>query len=178
MDEHLTAGQSADISPDPDATQTDPPGPSGRRETDAERMDRKFSDLLQELRVMQTGAQLTAGFLLTLPFQSRFDSLDGFQHGLYLVLVLLATLITGLVLTPVAVHRRLSGARAKHRVVQTAHGVATLALTTISFLVVGMVVFIVDMVVDRTWAMAVGGVVAMTFCALLAILPWRLTRLD
>ena len=28
---------------------------------------------------MQTGAQLTAGFLLTLPFTTKFPSLDDFQ---------------------------------------------------------------------------------------------------
>ena len=31
------------------------------RETDEERLDRKFADLLQELRVMQTGAQPRPG---------------------------------------------------------------------------------------------------------------------
>ena len=48
----------------------DPEGPDKERdETEAEREDRKWEDMLQELRVIQTGAQLTAGFLLTLPFQ-------------------------------------------------------------------------------------------------------------
>ena len=48
----------------------------GRDETREERLDRKWGDMLQELRVMQTGAQLTAGFLLTLPFQPKFPGLD------------------------------------------------------------------------------------------------------
>ena len=39
-----------------------------RDETSAERMDRNWSELLQELRVTQTGVQLLSGFLLTLPF--------------------------------------------------------------------------------------------------------------
>ena len=39
---------------------------SGRRETPTERADRKWNDMLQELRVIQTGVQLTAGFLLFL----------------------------------------------------------------------------------------------------------------
>jgi hypothetical protein len=33
-----------------------------------------WSSLLQELRVVQTGVQLLTGFLLTLPFQQRFDA--------------------------------------------------------------------------------------------------------
>jgi len=41
--------------------------------------------LLQELRVAQTGVQLT-GFLPTLPFQQRFDRLDdAMRHALVAV---------------------------------------------------------------------------------------------
>src|SRR6476646_7246074 len=93
----------------------------GRDETEEERLDRKWNDLLQELRVMQTSAQLTAGFLLTLPFQQKFASLNTFQHGLYLALVVLAALTTAMVMTPVAVHRRLSGQHIKERIVDTGH---------------------------------------------------------
>jgi hypothetical protein len=148
---------------------------SGRNETDAERVDRKFADLLQELRVMQTGAQLTAGFLLTLPFQDRFSELDRFQEGLYLALVLLAALTTVLVLTPVAVHRRLSGEHVKERVLVVAHRLVYCALAAIALLVAGMVVFIVDMVVDRTWAALAGGGLAVVLVLLMVILPLRLS---
>jgi hypothetical protein len=149
-------------------------GGAGRRETDEERLDRKFDDLLQELRVMQTGAQLTAGFLLTLPFQDSFQDLDRFQEGLYLALVLLAAVTTALVLAPVAVHRRLSGGHVKERVVVAAHRLAYCALVTISLLVAGMVVFIVDMVVDRAWAALAGGAIASVLVLLLVEMPRRL----
>jgi len=148
---------------------------AGRNETDAERVDRKFADLLQELRVMQTGAQLTAGFLLTLPFQDKFSELDRFQEGLYLALVLLAALTTVLVLTPVAVHRRLSGEHVKERVLVVAHRLVYCALAAIALLVAGMVVFIVDMVVDRTWAALAGGGLAVVLVLLMVILPLRLS---
>jgi len=45
-----------------------------RDETEAQRLDRNWSSLLQELRVAQTGVQLLTGFLLTLPFSN--DSLS------------------------------------------------------------------------------------------------------
>jgi hypothetical protein len=147
----------------------------GRRETDEERLDRKFDDLLQELRVMQTGAQLTAGFLLTLPFQDSFADLDRFQEGLYLTLVLLAAITTALVLAPVAVHRRLSGGHVKERVVVAAHRLAYGALLALSLLVAGMVLFIVDMVVDRTWAALAGGAIAAVLVLLLVVLPRSLS---
>ena len=83
------------------------PKDDGRDESRAERMDRNWAELLQELRVLQTGVQLLAGFLLTLPFQARFETLDDYQTRLYLANVVLAALTTATILLPVSVHRRL-----------------------------------------------------------------------
>jgi Family of unknown function (DUF6328) len=55
-----------------------------RQETETERLDRNWASLLQELRVVQTGVQLLTGFLLTLPFQQRFDILDDDMQVVYL----------------------------------------------------------------------------------------------
>jgi Family of unknown function (DUF6328) len=145
-----------------------------RNETEDERLDRKWADLLQELRVMQTGAQLTAGFLLTLPFTTRFTSLDDFQRNLFLALVVLAALTTAVVVTPVAVHRRISGQHVKERLVATAHRLVGIGLTTLAMLVTGIVLFIFDVVTDRTTALVVGGVVAAILASLLVALPMKL----
>jgi hypothetical protein len=151
---------------------------SGRRETEEERLDRKWEDLLQELRVMQTGAQLTAGFLLTLPFQSTFEDLDDFTTGLYLALVLLAALTTALVMGPVAIHRRLSGRHVKERLVASAHKLVYGVLTCIALLVVGMVMLIFDVVIDRTWAVLAAGLVAAVLLTLLVVYPHALVADD
>ena len=71
-----------------------------RHETPAERMDRNWNELLQELRVTQTGVQILSGFLLTLPFQSRFAELDGQQRTIFLVAVALSTIATALLVSP------------------------------------------------------------------------------
>ena len=146
---------------------------TGRDETGEERLDRKWNDLLQELRVMQTGAQLTAGFLLTLPFQETFKDLDRFQETLYLVLVLLAALTTAVVVAPVAVHRRLTGLHVKERLVVTAHRLVACGLAFLGLLVAGMVLLIVDVVVDRTVAMILSGCIAAVLLGLLVALPMR-----
>ncbi|GAB3780637.1 DUF6328 family protein [Nocardioides ungokensis] len=148
---------------------------SGRDETEEERLDRKWNDLLQELRVMQTGAQLTAGFLLTLPFQQMFASLDHFQKGLYLLLVLTAALTTATVMGPVAVHRRLSGEHVKERVVATAHRLVHLVLLGVSTLIAGMALLIFDVVVDRAWAVTVAVVLLAYLVTVLVVLPSRLS---
>jgi hypothetical protein len=158
--------------------QDSPERDSGRNETEEERLDRKWGDLLQELRVMQTGAQLTAGFLLTLPFQTGFSSLDDFARGLYLVLVLLAALTTALVMGPVAIHRRLSGQHVKERLVTSAHRIVYGVLTSIALLVTGMVMLIFDVVVDRTWAIIAAAAVALVLAGLLLVLPRRLVGHD
>ena len=148
----------------------------GRNETEEERLDRKWNDLLQELRVMQTGAQLTAGFLLTLPFQQKFSELDDFARRLYLALVLLAALTTALVLAPVAIHRRLSGQHVKERLVQTAHRLVYGVLTCLTLLVSGMVMLIFDVVVDRTYAAVAAGSIFVVMIVLLVVLPHALVR--
>lgn len=148
----------------------------GRDETDEERLDRKWNDLLQELRVMQTGAQLTAGFLLTLPFQQTFADLDDFARRLYLGLVVLAALTTALVLSPVAIHRRLSGHHIKERLVGTAHRLVYAVLTCLTLLVSGMVLLIFDVVVDRTYAVVASGSIFVVLILLLVVLPVALVH--
>jgi SNF family Na+-dependent transporter len=147
-----------------------------RDETETERLDRKWNDLLQELRVMQTGAQLTAGFLLTLPFTTQFPKLDDFQRGLYLVLVLLAALTTTLILSAVAVHRGLSGEHVKERVVTTAHRLTVGVLTSLGLLITGMVMLIFDVVIDRTYAFVAALAMAALFVCLLGVLPRLLLK--
>ena len=60
---------------------------AARSETETERLDRNWLSLLQELRVVQTGVQLLTGFLLTLPFQPRFDGLNATMRAVYLTTV-------------------------------------------------------------------------------------------
>jgi len=127
---------------------------------------------------MQTGVQLLAGFLLTLPFQEKFGELEEFQRDFYLVLVVLAGVTTALVLTPVAAHRTLSGRQVKERLVRTAGKIASLALGAVALLVVGTTTFIFDVVVDRTWAAVVGAAMSVVLLALLVLLPRRLITKD
>ncbi len=142
-----------------------------RHESEAEREDRKYDDLLQELRVIQTSAQLTAGFLLTLPFQQRFDDLSASQERYYLVLVVLAALVTAAVLSPVAVHRQLSGRRIKGRLVQAAHIFVSIAIGLLALLATGIVVFIFDVLTDLGTALVVGAALLVLLAGLMLVLP-------
>ena len=100
----------------------------GRKETPVERADRNWNELLQELRVMQTGTQILTGFLLTLPFQSRFADLDGYQRTVYLALVVTTVLATALILAPVSVHRSLFQRQLKRSIVTVGDRITRVAL--------------------------------------------------
>ena len=147
-----------------------------RDETPEERADRNWSDLLQELRVSQTGVQLLAGFLATLPFQSRFDELDGFQRGWYVGLLALAFATVGVTLAPVAIHRRVFREGAKEELVRAGHRLTATALAMIGVLLGGIVLLVVDMVYDRTAAAGAAVASVVVLVGLLVVLPARVAR--
>lgn len=137
----------------------------GRDETENERMDRNWNDILQELRVTQTGTQILSGFLLTLAFQPRFGSLDAFERGLYVGLVLLAGVTIVLGLTPVNLHRSLFRQHLKASVVTVGHHALRLQLAGVALIVVGTVLFVLDVAVGRI----VGVIAAAALVLLIAL---------
>src|SRR6266511_1034715 len=68
-----------------------------RQESELQRLDRNFNELLQELRVAQTGVQILFAFLVTLPFTQRFATVTGFQKDLYLVALIAALLLVAVI---------------------------------------------------------------------------------
>lgn len=139
-------------------TETETLDNDGRNETEVERLDRNWTEILQELRVTQTGTQILTGFLLTLAFQQRFSDLDAFQVDVYLVLVALATLATALALAPVSVHRALFRKNAKARVVRLANRILKATLVVVAVVLAGTVLLIFDVVLDRAAGIVAGSV--------------------
>jgi ABC-type multidrug transport system fused ATPase/permease subunit len=148
--------------------------PDDRDESPDERLDRNWDELLQELRVAQTGVQLLSGFLLTLPFTQLFPGLDHGQKGLYLGLVVLAGLAVGVNLTPIMLHRRVFGDHVKERVVAVGHVLSQVVIAAIAVLIVGTVTLIFSVVTSWTVAFVAGGSVAMVLASLLGVVPWVL----
>ena len=145
-------------------------------ETPEERADRNWNELLQELRVSQTGVQLLAGFLATIPFQSRFSDLDGFQRGWYVGLLCLAFCTVAVLLTPVAIHRHVFQEGAKPELVQAGHRMTSIALVLIGVLLGGILFLVVDMVYDRKAAAASGAASIVVIVVLLLVLPRRVAK--
>ncbi|WP_286217815.1 DUF6328 family protein [Paraoerskovia sediminicola] len=151
-------------------------GTDGRDESREQRMDRNWNELLQELRVTQTGIQILTGFLLTIPFSARFSDLDDHQRTVYLVLVLLAALATGLVVAPVSLHRILFRRHRKVELVTVADRLARAGLAVLSLVISGCVMFMFDVVVGRAAGWWAGGATLAMITVLWLVVPLRLTQ--
>ncbi len=143
----------------------------GRDESANERSDRNWGEILQELRVTQTGTQIIGGFLLAIAFQERFSDLDSFQLTVYVTLVLLAAVTTALGLAPVGLHRGLFHQRQKVRMVSIGDALLVADLVLVSLLTGGIAFFIVDVVVGRPTAIAAGCGIYGLLLVLLVALP-------
>lgn len=143
----------------------------GRDETATERSDRNWTEILQELRVIQTGTQILTGFLLTLAFQSRFTDLDQYQIVLYLALVSAAVLATAFALTPVSLHRALFGRKAKPELVKLSDRLLKVTLVVVSLTIIGTTMLIFDVVIGRAAGITAGVLAAIVSVTLWLVLP-------
>ena len=144
----------------------------GRDETEMERLDRNWNEILQELRVIQTGTQILTGFLLTVAFQQRFTDLDQFQVDVYLALVVVAAVATILGLAPVSLHRTLFRRRAKAAIVTLANRILKATIVVVALTLSGTILLIFDVVIGRT-----AGVVAGSITLVVAFATWTLLTL-
>ncbi|WP_432559975.1 DUF6328 family protein [Granulicoccus sp. GXG6511] len=145
-----------------------------RDEAPGERLDRQFNELLQELRVTQTGIQLLGGFLLILPFQQRFGDLSGPLRMTYLTSVTTATLSILFVVAPVLAHRLMFASHRKDVIVTMGHQSARVGLALLGVTVVTATALIFGVVLNSHLAALIAGIVAGIICIGLW-LAWPLT---
>jgi hypothetical protein len=147
----------------------------GRDETQDERMDRNWAELLQELRVTQTGTQILTAFLLTIAFQPAFQRLGTFERTVYLVLVFVAAATTALGLAPVNLHRALFRRHAKADLVRVGHVIVRCTLAGVGLVLIGTVLLVFDVVAGRL-AGVLAGLATLVLVALAAVAPVLLRR--
>jgi hypothetical protein len=120
--------------------------PDERNETPEQRDDRNLAELLQELRVAGLGVQVLFGFLLAIPFTTKFAALSSDQRALYVATLLAAAVATALLLAPVALHRILFRQGQKEFLVRAANVLAILGLATVSLAVSATVALVLSYV--------------------------------
>jgi hypothetical protein len=113
-----------------------------RNETEEERDDRNLAELLQELRVAGLGVQVLFGFLLSLPFTTKFSKLSHGQRELYLGSLVLAAVSTALLLGPVAYHRLVFRRHQKEHLVRAANRMAVLGLAAVGLAISAAVLLV------------------------------------
>lgn len=138
-------------------------------------LNRNWDELMQELRAAQTGVQILTGFLLTVPFSSRFDALTPGQRWLYMAVLAGAVTATCLILAPVAFHRLLFRQRRRLLLVETANRFALAGLGALILTVCGMVFLVADVVVGD-WAWVAAGLAMVLFLTLWVVAPYGLAR--
>jgi Family of unknown function (DUF6328) len=141
-----------------------------RGETELETRDRQFTELLQELRVAQTGVQILFAFLLSLAFTPRFPDLSGAQQGVYLATLVLAAVSAALLIAPVGYHRTVFRQRLRPQLVNTGHRYAIAGLVLLLLALVGAVQLAASLVIGG-WATLLAAALAGLFATLWFVIP-------
>jgi len=149
-----------------------PGGPGGQRdESSAERLDRNYVEMLQELRVLQAGMQILFGFLLSLAFQSRFADTTRFQRDVYVVTLVCAAVATACLIAPVPFHRLIFRRGMKADLIRAADRYVGAGLVFLFLSMTGAILLVLDFLLGRGVAFAVSGTLAATFVVLWLVVP-------
>jgi hypothetical protein len=149
-----------------------------RGETELERVDRNLIELLQELRVAQTGVQILFAFLLTLPFTQRFTSITPFQRDVYFITLLLAAAATLFIIAPVAYHRILFRQHDKKHLVEVSNRLALIGLVFLALAMIGAILLITDVMFHEPLVAITVAVAAALFVLLWFVVPLLRRRQD
>jgi Family of unknown function (DUF6328) len=147
-------------------------GQPRRDETEAERLDRNLTELLNELRVALPGVQVLFAFLLGVPFTQRFTELASYQVDVYYGTLLCAAAASAFLIAPSAYHRIEFRASDKHHVVMVSHRLAIVGLGFLALAMSGVVCLVTDFLFSAT-----ATAVATSCTALLFLLLWYLLPL-
>jgi hypothetical protein len=138
-----------------------PSKPKQTDESEAERLNRNFDDLLQELRVSQNGTQILFAFLLTVPFSNGFTKVTDFQQGFYFAALLLAALSAAMLIAPAVMHRVLFRQNQKRELVAAASRVALGGQCLLVFAVSASVFLVGDFLYGHTLGIVMSAMVGL-----------------
>ena len=147
--------------------------PSGREESEAERLDRNLGELLQELRVALPGVQVLFAFLLAVPFQQNFTTISEFEKKIYFATLLLTALSAALLIAPSAYHRITFRYQQKHRLVFIANRLAIAGLAALALAMTCAILLITHLLFGTVATVVTVGLALTMFVVLWAVLPLK-----
>jgi hypothetical protein len=153
-----------------------PGPPPDRDETETERLDRNLIELLQEVRVVQTGVQVLFALLLAVPFSARFDAITGFQRGAYFACLIGTLAASVLLIAPMALHRILFRMGQKEYMVEVSNRLALGGLASTAVAMVAAMLLVSDVMFGLGVALAIALATAAAFLGFWCALPLRRRR--
>lgn len=150
--------------------------PSGRDETEEERLDRNLGELLQELRIALPGVQVLFAFLLAVPFQQRFAEITPFQEKVYFATLLCTAISAALLIAPSAHHRIAFRLQRKEGLVVLANRFAIAGLGFLALAMTGAIVLVTDVLFGPLMTALTGIFAGLMFAVFWYLLPARWSR--
>lgn len=147
-----------------------------RNESEADRLDRHWQELLQELRVAQTGVQILFAFLLVVAFSGPFQEAGAYTHGVFAATLVVTAMATALLIAPVSVHRLVYRRQLRDELIRVAAKMAMGGLFFMLLAVVGGLLLALDVVLSRTTTLAVVAAVAVWFSVFWYLVPLAVRR--
>jgi Family of unknown function (DUF6328) len=148
--------------------------PSGRRETEDERLDRNLGELLQELRVALPGVQVLFAFLLAVPFSAGFSKITSFEKNVYFATLLCTAVSAILLISPSAYHRLTFHFQQKRELIKIGNRATIVGLGFLALAMVGAIVLITDVLFGGATTAVVGAGAFVAFAIFWYVLPlWR-----
>jgi hypothetical protein len=147
--------------------------PSGRDESEGERLDRNLGELLQELRVALPGVQVLFAFLLAVPFQQRFSEITEFQKDVYFATLLLTAISAVLLISPTTYHRLTFRMQQKDHLIFLANRFAIAGLAALALAMTGAIVLITDVLFGTTATIVTGLAALFVFALFWYALPLK-----
>jgi L-asparagine transporter-like permease len=145
-------------------------------ETERERLNRNMNELLQELRVSQTGVQILFAFLLTLPFTQRFSQVTEFERDVYIVALLLAAAASALFIGPVSFHRLLFRRQEKRELVFLGNAMSIAGLGCLAVAINSVILLITHFLLGQTAAIVITTCSGLLFLYLWYAIPFSHLR--
>ena len=150
---------------------------SDRSEEEQERLNRQMSELLNEVRVAMPGVQVLFGFLLAVPFQQRFQMVNGFQRDVYFVTLLSAATATAFLIAPSAYHRVAFQQHDKPKIIKIGTRQFLVGLAALAVAMNGAVLLVTDVLFKAPTVIVTVACVASMFAWLwFGFGLWRRTR--
>jgi hypothetical protein len=140
-------------------------------ESSGEQLDRHWNELLQELRLAQTGTQILFAFLLGIAFQNQFHTADRFTHNVYACTLVASAFAVALFLAPVSLHRIVYRHKLRDQLVSIADRLAQAGLVFLVIAICGGVLIALDVVLARSLAILIVAVVLAWFITFWLAIP-------